>query len=211
MDRTGGGNAPRSLFRGIYALVDPQRASPVAYVDALLDGGVRLFQIRAKRGITADVLAAICARVHARDGHVIVNDDVVLASRADGVHLGQADAAQHDLQALRARLGARIIGLSCGTPHEARAAAPGLIDYIGAGPIFATPSKSDAGGPIGISGVRAVVDATALPVAAIGGITLERLGGVRESGAQMAAIISGLAAATDTASNARAYVDAWNR
>ena len=211
MNRTGSGNAPRSLFRGIYALVEPERSNPLPYIEALLEGVVRLFQVRAKRGITADVIAALCARVRTRGGLVIVNDDVTLAALADGVHLGQEDAAQHDLPALRATLGTRIIGLSCGTPAEARAARTGLIDYIGAGPIFATPSKSDAGAPIGISGVRAVVGATTLPVAAIGGINLERLGRVRESGAQMAAILSGLSGAADTAANARAYVDAWDR
>jgi thiamine-phosphate pyrophosphorylase len=199
------------LFTGIYALVSPEGPDPIAYVDALLAGGIRLFQIRAKRGIARDVLAAIVGRVHARRGLVIINDDVTLAAHADGVHLGQEDAAQHDMRALRVALGTKAIGLSCGTPAEARAAHADFIDYIGAGPIFATPSKSDAGEPIGVSGVRAVVEATALPVAAIGGITLDRLARVRESGAAMAAVISGLVTAADTTATARAYVDAWNR
>lgn len=212
MDRTRGGDAPRLLFTGIYALVEPdRRPDPVAYVEALLTGGIRLFQIRAKTGLAPDLFATIVARVHARGGHVVVNDDVVLGGQADGVHLGQEDAAAHDLRALRAVFGGRIIGLSCGTPAEARRAEPGLIDYLGAGPIFATPSKADAGGPIGVSGVRAVVEATSLPVAAIGGVDLERLARVRESGAAMAAIIAGLALPADTTATARGYVDAWKR
>ena len=79
------------------------------------------------------------------------------------------------------------------------------------GPIFATGSKADAGGPIGVNGVRVVVDATPLPVAAIGGITLAALPRVRETGAAMAAVISALARAADPEGAARAFVRAWTR
>jgi len=197
-------------FRGVYVLIDPAaHTDPAAYLDALLRGGIRLVQIRAKGGIAPVALRTLVARIHAAGATAIVNDDVELAMGADGVHLGQEDLAGHDLRALRARLGARAIGVSCGTPAEARAIPPGLVDYVGAGPIFATPSKSDAGGPIGVNGVRAVVEATPLPVAAIGGISLEALPRVRETGAAMAAVISALAAAADPESTARAFVRAW--
>jgi thiamine-phosphate pyrophosphorylase len=199
-----------TALKGIYALLEPARhADPGAYLDALLRGGIRLVQVRAKGGIEAGLFDALVARVRAAGGTAIVNDDVELALRADGVHLGQEDAAEHDLRALRSRLGGRTIGLSCGTPAEARLVASGLIDYIGVGPIFATGSKADAGGPIGISGVRVVVAATALPAAAIGGITLAELPRVRETGAAMAAVISALANAPDPEVNARAFVRAW--
>jgi thiamine-phosphate diphosphorylase len=194
---------------GIYALVEPARhADPARYLEALLDGGIRLFQIRAKAGLDRALLDRLVTLAHARDGVAIVNDDVELALRADGVHLGQEDAALHDLAAVRARLGARSIGLSCGTPAEARAARH--VDYLGVGPIFATASKADAGSPIGVNGVRVVVAATPLPVAAIGGITLASLPRVRETGATMAAVISALANAADPAAAARAFVQAWN-
>lgn len=197
-------------FQGVYALVDPAaHADPGAYLEALLRGGIRLVQIRAKAGIAAGLFRASVARIRAAGGTAIVNDDVDLALEADGVHLGQEDLAGHDLRALRARLGARAIGLSCGTPAEARAVPPGLVDYVGAGPIFATASKSDAGGPIGVNGVRVVVEATHLPVAAIGGISLASVPRVRETGAAMAAVISALAAASDPEAAARAFVRAW--
>jgi thiamine-phosphate diphosphorylase len=198
------------MLRGIYALVEPARhPDPLRYLAALLDGGIRLVQIRAKGGIDIALLDAFVAAVRARDGVAIVNDEVELALRADGVHLGQEDAALHDLATLRARFGARVIGLSCGTPAEARAARH--VDYLGVGPIFATASKADAGGPIGVNGVRVVVAATVLPVAAIGGISLALLPRVRETGATMAAIISALANAGDPAATAREFVQAWNR
>lgn len=197
-------------FRGLYALIEPSaHADPADYLDALLRGGVRLVQIRAKGGIATDLLRTLVARVRAAGGTAIVNDDVELALEADGVHLGQEDAAAHDLRAVRDRLGARALGLSCGTPAEARAVAPGLADYLGVGPIFATSSKADAGGPIGVNGVRVVVEATPLPVAAIGGIGLAALPWVRESGAAMAAVISALASAPDPEATARAFVAAW--
>lgn len=203
-----GGDALRTQLRGIYALVDPERVEPVAFTEALLRGGVRLIQVRAKSGIDGATLLAIVGRVRAVGGITIVNDDVGLARLADGVHLGQEDAAAVDVPALRAALGSRIIGLSCGTPQEARAADPALFDYIGVGPIFATPSKSDAGLPIGVSGVRAVVEATGLPSAAIGGIGLENLPRVRETGAAMAAVISALVC-EDPEAAARAFVARW--
>ncbi len=198
------------MLAGIYALLEPQRhTDPLAYVDALLRGGIRIVQLRAKGGCDAAFVDELATRVRAAGGITIVNDDVELALRADGVHLGQEDAATHDLSRLREQFGPRLIGLSCGTPHEARVAAP-QADYLGVGPIFATGSKSDAGGPLGVSGVRVVVAATALPVAAIGGITLAALGRVRESGATMAAVISALAGAADPEAAARAFVHAWN-
>lgn len=196
-------------WAGIYAIIDPTAyTDAAAYLEGLLRGGIRLVQVRSKGGIAPQFLRAVVARIRAEGGTTIVNDDPELALEADGVHLGQEDLAGVDLRALRAKLGPRAIGLSCGTPAEARAIPPGLIDYIGSGPIFATASKDDAGGPIGVNGVRVVVEATALPVAAIGGITLASLPRVRESGARMAAVISALAG-PDPQTIARALVAGW--
>ena len=203
------GDAPRSRLRGVYALVDPALVEPIGFTEALLRGGIRLVQIRAKDGIDGATLIAIVARVRAAGGVAIVNDDVRLARLADGVHLGQEDAAGLDLRALRAALRDGIIGLSCGTPQEARVADPALIDYVGVGPAFATSSKGDAGLPIGLAGVRAVVEATALPCAAIGGIGLAQLARVRETGAPMAAVLSALIR-DDVEAAARELVARWN-
>jgi thiamine-phosphate pyrophosphorylase len=209
MTVTRSGDAPRSLLRGIYALVDPDRVEPISFTEALLRAGIRLIQIRAKSGIDGTTLIALAGRVRAAGGLLIVNDDVRLARLADGVHLGQEDAEVLDLPALRRALGARIIGLSCGTPQEARAADPALVDYIGAGPLFATPSKDDAGEPIGVGGVRAVVKATRLPVAAIGGIGPATIACAAESGAAMAAVISALVC-EDPEPVARDLIARWN-
>jgi thiamine-phosphate pyrophosphorylase len=196
-------------LQGIYALVDPGRPEPIAFTEALLRGGIRLIQIRAKQGIDGATLIAIVARVRAAGGLAIVNDDVRLARLADGVHLGQEDAADLDLRGVRRALRDGIVGLSCGTPQEARAADPALIDYVGAGPAFGTPSKDDAGLPIGLSGVRAVADATPLPCAAIGGIDATNVARIRETGAPMAAVLSALIR-DDPEAAARELVARWN-
>ena len=179
-------------------------------MDALLAAGIRLFQLRDKSGLQAASVDACVARIRAVGGLTIINDEIALADRADGIHLGQEDLALVDLPALRRRLGPRaIVGISCGAPAEAMAVDPALVDYLGVGPIFATGTKADAGAPIGVAGVRAVSGVTPLPVAAIGGIREGDMGAVRASGAVMAAVIGALAEAADPASAARRLVAAW--
>ena len=207
---TRSGDAPRSLLRGVYALLDPDRVEPIAFTETLLRAGIRLVQVRAKNGIDGATLIAIVARVREAGGVTLVNDDVRLARLADGVHLGQEDAAELDLPALRSALRGAIIGLSCGTPAEARAADPALVDYVGIGPVFATPSKHDAGLPIGIGGVRAVAEATTLPCAAIGGIDLRTIVRARETGCAMAAVMGALIC-DDVEGAARTLIARWER
>lgn len=195
---------------GIYAIVDPASHTDVgAFARALLDGGIRLIQLRDKRGVeraAVDRLQMLCA---AGGATLIVNDDVALACRAGGVHLGQEDLAGKTIAQIRAEIGPRIIGVSASTPREAQAAFAGGADYLGTGPYHPTSSKADAGKPIGLAGLSAVVRATPLPVAAIGGITIEDLPAIVRSGARMAAVISALAAASDPREAARALVRRW--
>jgi thiamine-phosphate pyrophosphorylase len=114
------------------------------------------------------------------------------------------------MQAIREMLENRVIGVSCGTEEEARGAEAGGADYIGVGCVFPTGSKADAGDPIGIEGLVRVASATRLPVAAIGGITLENLPQVRATGVAMAAVISAISHATNPQSAAAELVQIWN-
>jgi thiamine-phosphate pyrophosphorylase len=198
------------LARGIYAIVDTALvADPLPLARALLAGGVRVVQLRAKSGVDRGQLRGLVEAAHACGGLVLVNDDVEAARLADGVHLGQEDAERLDLRALRADFAAKVIGLSCGLPEEAQRANPLGLDYYGVGPFFATATKGDAGEPIGAGGVNAVVRASTVPIVAIGGITGARLAEVRASGAAMAAMISALCTAEPEAT-ARALVAAWD-
>jgi thiamine-phosphate pyrophosphorylase len=94
----------------------------------------------------------------------VVNDDVEAALElgADGVHLGQGDSG-----AAAARAAGLLLGRSVSTLRQALAAD---ADYLGAGPIWATPSKTDAEPPLGLDGLRAICRAVGTPVVAIGGI-----------------------------------------
>lgn len=185
---------------------------PVGLTRAILEGGVRIVQYRAKTGIVPAQATAMRELTRAHDSLFLINDDWRAAQRfdADGVHLGPDDAGFRELRQVRRALGDRIIGVSCGTPNEARMAQTGGADYIGAGSVYATSSKTDAGDPIGLAGLKEIAAATKLPVAAIGGITAENIRDVRETGVAMAAMISAFSLAADPRAAAAALANAWN-
>jgi thiamine-phosphate pyrophosphorylase len=120
----------------------------------------------------------------------VVNDDVDAAIMldADGVHLGQADEG-----AERARAHGLWLGRSVATAEQAAAAD---ADYLGAGPVWATPSKDDADPPIGLEGLRRICCAVDVPVVAIGGVDASTAAACIESGA---AGVAAIRAATDPA------------
>jgi thiamine-phosphate diphosphorylase len=120
----------------------------------------------------------------------VVNDDVEAAIRldADGVHLGQADEG-----AERARAHGLWLGRSVATVEQAVAAE---ADYLGAGPVWETPSKTDADPAIGLEGLRRICAAVDVPVVAIGGIDAANAAACIEAGAAGVAVIR---AATDPA------------
>jgi thiamine-phosphate pyrophosphorylase len=198
-------------LRGIYAIVDAAEGDPLEQLEDVLAGGIRLVQYRDKIGIDRALLAALGDRAHAADALLIVNDDLDALDLADGIHLGQEDLDVQDRAQLRARVGAKILGIS--TPDEvaARAAVVLGADYLGVGSTYATGTKFDAGAPIGTEGVRRIVRAVDIPVAAIGGIKLENIADVRATGAAMAAVITAISRAPDRRAAARALVSAWAR
>lgn len=164
---------------------------------AAMTGGATALQLRAPH-LSDDRLLPIAVQL-ARSCRVvgvlfIVNDrlEVARAVHADGVHLGQAD----DPATARARLGAdRILGVSVGTVEEADAARRFGADYVGV-TVWPTRTKPEAVG-IGLEGVRAIADATSLPVVGIGGITAANARLVIEAGAIGVAVIAAVAGAPD--------------
>lgn len=165
-------------------------------VERLIAGGATLIQLREKYASSRDFYeAAECALeiARARGVRITINDrvDIALALKADGVHLGQ-----NDLPCVHARriLGdGAIIGLSTHS-HEQAIAALGLpINYIAIGPIFSTTTKVDPDAAVGLEGLSRVRSLIGdFPLVAIGGITESNLKSVFETGADSAAIISGL-------------------
>ncbi len=178
-------------------------------VAAAVRGGVTLVQLREK-ALADDRVVALARGLKGLLGPLgvplIVNDrvEVAKAAGADGVHLGQ-----DDLDAARARaiLGPdKLIGVSAGTPEEAARVDRNLADYVGIGPVHATPTKPDAGAPIGVAGLTVLGAALApLPVVAIGGIDAGNARAVMASGAaEGVAVVSAICGAEDPEAAARA-------
>jgi len=130
---------------------------------------------------------------------LVVNDDVDAAIDlgADGVHLGRGDRGVR-----KARESGLLLGLSASSPQEAREAELLGAAYVGAGPVWATPSKPDAEPPIGIEGLAAIAAAVDVPVIAIGGVDASNAASCIAAGAAGVAVIR---AATDP--NVRRVVD----
>ena len=200
-----------ALLHGIYAIVNEDGRDPRMLVTAILAAGVRVVQYRAKGGIVAESLRTMRELTRDADSLLIVNDDwrAAIVFDCDGVHLGPDDDGFSHVPVVRVRCEDRLIGLSCGSVVEARAAQAAEVDYIGVGAVFATHSKPDAGAPIGVDGLRTIANATTVPVAAIGGVTLENLGDIRASGVAMAAVISAISEAADPGAAAHRLVRAW--
>ena len=119
---------------------------------------------------------------------IIVNDrvDVALTENADGVHLGEKSLPVAEAKRLVVDRGARndfVIGVSCHSLDAARSAARDGADYLFFGPVFATPSKAAFGAPQGLERLATVCREVAIPVLAIGGITLANASACLAAGA----------------------------
>jgi thiamine-phosphate pyrophosphorylase len=163
---------------------------------AAIEGGASAIQLRAPELQDDNLLPlATDLAVRCREAGVlfVVNDrlNVALASGADGVHLGQGD----DLDRARARIGDGVLGISVNDEVQARIAEVAGADYLGL-TVWATPTKPEAM-PYGLEGLRAIVEATALPVVGIGGITPANAGRVIAAGAAGVAVVSAVAGAED--------------
>jgi len=162
-----------------------------------------VLQLRAKTlGAAAFVtLAKQLARIlMPSQTKLIINDrvDVAAASGAGGVHLGDEDLAVADARRL---LGAQaIIGYSTHSVAEVIAAADSGADYLGFGPVFASPTKAGVREARGIDTLAAACQASQLPLVAIGGVTVDAAPSLRAAGAASLAIVSQLADSTDPAS-----------
>ena len=175
---------------------------------AAVRGGVTVVQLRDKHASASTLYRSATALVQAlrRTGvPVLVNDrlDVALAARADGVHLGQDDLPVEDARRIAGP--GFLVGLSVSTADEltaANALPAGTVDYLGVGPVFATPTKTDAQGATGVDGLAELRRRTELPCAAIGGIHPGNVAAVRRSGVDGVAVVSAICSAPDPAAAA---------
>ncbi len=195
--------------RGLYAIVDPAHTlgrDPLEVADAVLEGGAAVLQLRCKSGGDAVMLglAHELKRRCARAGvPFVVNDraDVARLVDADGLHLGQEDLS---LEAARRVVGSMPVGRSTHSLTQALQAARQGHAMIGFGPVFPTATKADPAPVVGLDRLAEVVRSVAIPVVAIGGITLERVPEVGVTGAPLVAVISAVIGADDVRGAARA-------
>ena len=202
---------------GLYVILDAQTARTRPLLELAtqaLAGGARLFQYRDKEASMREAYeraSPLGALIRSQGGVFIVNDrcDLALAVDADGVHLGQDD---FPLTMARAILGPnKIIGLSTHQPEQVVEGTAAGADYLGYGPIFKPGSKADHDPIVGTEGLRRVRPLTALPIFAIGGITLEQVPAVIAAGADGVAVISALAQADDVTKATRDFMARCSR
>jgi thiamine-phosphate pyrophosphorylase len=163
----------------VHALVEDAETARRAVAD-----GATVVQLRLKGAPTTE-LVAIGRELLELDAQLVVNDDVDAALELGcGVHLGQSDPG-----AERATAAGIPLGISARTRREAAVAEFSGATYIGAGPVWATPSKTDADEPIGLDGLREVCLAVTIPVVAIGGIDASNARDCIRAGASGVAVI----------------------
>src|SRR5262249_12563752 len=204
----------------VYALVDPMVAGGHTLADLAtrIVNSATLVQLRDKKGSTRamiDEARALHAVLAPKGIPLLVNDrvDVALAAETDGVHIGQDDMAPADARLLLGRTA--IIGLSIKTIEQAKAAPLDQLNYVAIGGVYGTTSKDNTAAPIGVGGLRTIVQAIRArerdyPICAIAGINADNAADVIAAGADGIAVISAISLASDpgaAARNLRAVVD----
>jgi thiamine-phosphate pyrophosphorylase len=193
----------------LYGIIDlgyVEESNAVGAAEAMIKGGVDLIQLRGKDK-SIDELVDLAEELHELTSRsstpLIVNDHAEIARKVpvEGVHVGQDDDS---IAVARHKAGRTVVvGKSTHSLEQARAAQREGADYIGFGPIFATPTKPDYP-PIGLADIRRVHAEVSLPIFCIGGIDVENLQNVIDAGARRVAIVSGLLKAPDIIEYARA-------
>ncbi|HEX8371473.1 MAG TPA: thiamine phosphate synthase [Chthoniobacterales bacterium] len=196
---------PSATLYGILDLGYISAAQALAFARQMIAGGVDIVQLRAKKvPVEAfEELATQLAPLFTKANiPFILNDHPELVARtgAAGAHVGQDDLSVAEARRLAGPNA--IIGKSTHSVAQAAAGAA-EADYIGFGPLFATPTKPDYT-PIGLAEIQQVHATTSTPIFCIGGIKLENLPTIITAGARRVVIVSGLLQAPDVADYARA-------
>ncbi len=198
----------------LYPIVNVADATPAAQERSLrlarelAAAGISLLQLRAKplaTGALTELAVALVRNLGPLGCRIIVNDraDVAVACGAAGVHVGDEDLP---IAAVRKVVGpSALVGYSTHSVEEIERAADMAVDYVGFGPIFASPTKPGARSPRGIDELRAACRASRHPVVAIGGITHANARAAWEAGAVSVAVISEFERTADVAALLRKW------
>jgi thiamine-phosphate pyrophosphorylase len=185
---------------GLYLVMTDPVAGYAKCAEAAVEAGVKIIQLRMKRASREDILreAREVRRATAgSDTLFIVNDDPANAAEAgaDGVHVGQDDMEPAEVRARYPELG--IVGLSTHSPAQALAANGKPVDYIGVGPVYATPTKDIPDPTLGLGTMAEMISISNRPAVAIGGIDELRLKDVLEAGAKNYAVVRAVCLSRD--------------
>ncbi|MBN1973833.1 MAG: thiamine phosphate synthase [Sedimentisphaerales bacterium] len=196
------------MIRGYYFITDSglSISGNLSDMKHALKANISVVQYRNKSAATRDLYEeAVAIRRICEKAIFLINDhvDIALAVGADGVHLGDSDLPYH---AARQILGKnKIIGLTVHSLDDALAAQEMGADYIGAAPIFPTTTKTDAGEPLGIEGLKEICERVSIPVVAIGGINLSNAQSVIDAGANAICAISAVVTKPDVCAEVKKF------
>ncbi|GES46723.1 thiamine-phosphate synthase [Rhizobium dioscoreae] len=187
----------------LYLVLDPVLCANLGMIEttrAAIAGGATIVQLRDKHAPTAAMIEtgrALKQILHGTNVRLIVNDNVeaAIAIGADGLHIGQED--MNAAEARRLIGPDMILGLSVETEALASSIDPGIVDYAGIGPVFATPTKLDHKQPIGFDGLARIVRLCPVPSVAIGGLKAEHAASVYSAGADGLAVVSAICGQPD--------------
>lgn len=196
----------------LYGIIDlgyVERRDGARVIEQMIEGGVDVIQLRGKDNSIGELME-LSAEFHELTAKsstpLIVNDHAEIAKRVplEGVHVGQDD----DPIEIARRKAVRdiFVGKSTHSLEQARAAQAEGADYIGFGPIFATPTKPDYA-PIGLEDISRVHAEVSLPIFCIGGINIDNLQRVIDAGAKRVVMVSALLKAHNIVDYARCVTD----
>ena len=195
---------------GFYLVITNPVVGYARCAEAAVRAGVKIVQLRMKHAAREDILreAREMRRVtRGTETLFIVNDDPALAAEAeaDGVHVGQDDMSPVEVRAKFPQL--KVVGLSTHNLDQVRASWDQPIDYIGVGPVYATPTKDIPDPTLGPEMAGRMIAAARVPAVAIGGINAETLPAVLAAGARNFAVVRAVCQSQDPYSAIRKLVE----
>ena len=195
---------------GLYLVMTNPVSGYAACAEAAVRAGVRFVQLRMKHASREEIVREATAVRQATAGTgtlFIVNDDPSIAAEvgADGVHVGQGDMPPAEVRARFPAL--KIVGLSTHSLEQAEASRSQPVDYIGVGPVYATPTKEIPDPTLGPELAGRMVAAANVPAVAIGGINAETLPPVLAAGARNFAVVRAVCGYRDHEAAIRRLID----
>jgi len=199
---------------GLYLVLTDPIAGYERCTEAAVAEGVRFVQLRMKDAARADVVRVgrrLRAIVRGSETRLVVNDDPVAAAEieADGVHVGQGDLPLDEVRRLVPA--GTLVGLSTHDEGQAARAEALAPDYIGVGPVWATPTKRVPDPVLGVARAAAIVRAATVPAVAIGGIDAARLPEVLAAGIENFAVVRQVCGSAEPRAAIAELMAPWRR